>query len=230
MKNIINIFKTKGNAKKFKNTKLCITLILLLFFYIFISAYSYSKSVSYDLCDSIFRLHVLANSNSKEDQDLKYLVRDNLIKYMNTICANTKNKDEAISIANSHLSDFQQIAIDTIRKEGCNYDVLVEIGNFNFPTKTYGDISFPSGYYDALRVKIGKAEGQNWWCVMFPPLCFVDISSGIVPDNSKDLINNELHSDEEFNLISSNSSFDIKFKFKILEFFNNSGILSAHNK
>lgn len=230
MKNFFNIFIKSKACISNRRIKIAFTLILLLAFYIFISAYSYSKSVSHDLCDSVFRLHVLANSDSKQDQDLKYLVRDSLIKYMNDICSNVENKDEAISIANAHLDDFKQIALDTIKSQGYSYNVSVEIGNFDFPTKTYGDISFPSGYYDALRVNIGDAKGQNWWCVMFPPLCFVDVSSGIVPDDSKDLINNELNSEEEFALISDDSSFDIKFKFKILEFFNNSNILSAHNK
>ena len=227
MKKILNIFNL---TKSHRKIKLIFTLILLLTFYIFISAYSYSKSVSHDLCNSVFRLHVLANSDSKEDQDLKYLVKDELISYMNTICSNTKTKDEAISIANSHLDKFKEIALNTIKNQGYSYDVSVEIGNFDFPTKSYGNISFPSGYYDALRVKIGDAKGQNWWCVMFPPLCFVDFSSGIVPDESEELINASLNNKEEFALISNNSSIDIKFKFKLLEFFNTSGILSADNK
>ena len=83
-----------------------------------------------------------------------------------------------------------KIAKDTVEKQGYSYDVSVEIGNFSFPTKQYGDISLPAGFYDALEVKIGNAKGKNWWCVMFPPLCFVDVSSGIVPDNSKETLKN----------------------------------------
>ena len=94
------------------------------------------------------------------------------------------------------------------------------------PTKTYGDISLPAGFYDALRVKIGKAEGQNWWCVMFPPLCFVDISSGVVPDDSKQIMEDSM-SEEEFALVSDNSNPEIKFKFKLLEFFVNNGLITA---
>ena len=115
---------------------------------------------------------------------------------------------------------FQQIALDTIKEEGFSYSVKINIGNFEFPTKNYGDISLPAGYYDALRIEIGEAKGQNWWCVMFPPLCFVDISSGIVPDESKELMENNL-SQEEFALISDKSNDEIKFKFKLLEFFAN---------
>ena len=106
------------------------------------------------------------------------------------------------------------------------YNVNIEIGNFKFPTKQYGDISLPAGLYDALKVEIGEAQGNNWWCVMFPPLCFVDISSGIVPEESKEQLKNNL-SEEEFALVSSEKTQDIKFKFKILEFFANDRFTTA---
>ncbi len=106
---------------------------------------------------------------------------------------------------------------------------MLKFGNFSFPTKSYGDISLPSGFYDALRIKIGNASGQNWWCVMFPPLCFVDVSSGIVPDDSKEAIKKDL-SDEEFSLISNNEdNSEISFKFKLIEFFQNARIITAKN-
>ena len=173
-------------------------------------------------------IHVIANSDCEEDQNLKYVVRDNLLKYMNEICKECSSKEDAIKIANLHINDFKQIAENTINKEGYSYNVDVEIGEFEFPTKDYGDISFPAGLYDALKVKIGKAEGHNWWCVMFPPLCFVDISSGTVPDSSKEMLANEL-TDEEFALISDDSSTDINFKFKLLEILSSSQLLTAKN-
>lgn len=189
---------------------------------------SYVSAVSSDIQNSVFRLHVIANSDSKEDQDLKYIVRDNVLSYMNEICKSVSSKQDAINIANEHLEDFKRIALDTIHENGFDYDVSVEIGNFSFPTKTYGDISLPSGYYDALRIKIGEASGQNWWCVMFPPLCFVDVSSGIVPDDSKEAIKKDL-SDEEFSLISNENNSEISFKFKLIEFFQNARIITAKN-
>ncbi|MBR6504645.1 MAG: stage II sporulation protein R [Clostridia bacterium] len=175
-----------------ENLKKLFILMLLLGIYIFISAYSYVNAVSNELENNLFRLHVIANSDSEEDQKLKYLVRDSLISYMNSISEPCLNKEEVIVLAQNHLDDFSNIAKETIINNGYNYDVQIEIGNFNFPTKTYGDISLPAGYYDALRVKIGNASGQNWWCVMFPPLCFVDITSGIVPDDSKKLLRRKL--------------------------------------
>ena len=211
-----------------KKVKYSILVLFLLFLYITICAFSYVEAVSADISNSVFRLHVIANSDSKEDQDLKYIVRDNVLAYMNDICKDTKSKEAAIKIANEHLDEFKQVAINTIKENGFNYDVNIEIGNFSFPTKTYGDISLPSGYYDALRIKIGNADGKNWWCVMFPPLCFVDVSSGIVPDESKEAMKKDL-SDEEFSLISNEENSNISFKFKLIEFFQNAKITTAKN-
>ncbi len=209
-----------------KNLKMVIILSLLLFLYTSICAISYAQNISTDIANSVFRLHVLANSDKEEDQNLKYKVRDNLLNYMNSICKDTKSKEEAISIVEKNKTTFEQIARETIKEEGYSYSVKINIGNFEFPTKTYGDISLPAGYYDALRVEIGEAKGQNWWCVMFPPLCFVDISSGVVPEDSKELMEENL-SEEEFALISNQSENEIQFKFKLLEFFANTGLITA---
>lgn len=219
MKKILNVLK---NPK----IKMVIILTFLLFIYTSICAMSYAQNISTDIANSVFRLHVIANSDSKEDQDLKYKVRDSLLKYMNEICKNCTSKEEAISIVEKNKENFKQIALTTINNEGYSYDVNINIGNFEFPTKNYGDISLPAGFYDALRVEIGEAKGQNWWCVMFPPLCFVDISSGVVPDESKEIMEENL-TEEEFALISEQSNNEIQFKFKLLEFFNNNGLITA---
>ena len=213
MKNFINIFK---NPK----VKMVIILTILFFIYVSLCAISYAYDISEDISSSVFRLHVIANSDSEADQNLKYIVRDNLLNYMNNICANCSSKEEAITI-----DDFKQIALNTIHSEGYNYNVTINIGNFEFPTKYYGDISLPAGYYDALKVEIGNAKGQNWWCVMFPPLCFTDITSGIVPDESKEELENSL-TDEEFAIIANNDKLDLKLKFKILEILNKSGLIA----
>ena len=118
-------------------------LFFLLIIFLFFSIKSYSEAVSVDLSSSVFRLHVIANSDSKEDQDLKLKVRDSLINYMNTIIADNMSKNDIINISQEHLNDFRQIAKQTIIDNGYSYDVNIEIGNFYFPTKSYGDISFP---------------------------------------------------------------------------------------
>lgn len=211
-----------------KNSKLgiIIMLSLLLFLYTTVCAFSYAQAVSSNISDSIFRLHVIANSDSDEDQNLKYKVRDALLNYMNDICSNCSSKEEAIEIVSTYQDNFKQVALNTIKDNGYDYSVNIEIGNFKFPTKQYGDISLPAGFYDALRVEIGQAEGRNWWCVMFPSLCFVDVSSGIVPDYSKEELQDAL-SEEEYSIISNNSDNEIKFKFKLIEFFANNGLLTA---
>lgn len=220
----------KNFLNNFKNSKIGILFILslLLFLYTTICAISYVDAVSSDISDSVFRLHVIANSNSDEDQALKYKVRDNLLNYMNNLCKNCNSKEDAINIVSTHQEEFKQIALETIKNEGFSYDIKIEIGNFEFPTKHYGDISLPAGFYDALKVEIGKAEGRNWWCVMFPSLCFVDISSGIVPDESKEELQNVL-SDEEYAIISDNTNPGIKLKFKLLELFTNNILTTAKN-
>lgn len=194
-------------------------IVLILFsFFIFISAASYVNAVSEDIAQSVFRLHVIANSDSKEDQDLKYKVRDKVLEYMNEISMACSSKEEVILLAEEHKEEFKKIAEDVIKENGYDYTVNISIGNFDFPTKTYGDISLPAGEYDALRIEIGEAKGQNWWCVMFPPLCFVDVTSGVVPNESKEVMKENLN-DEEYNLISDKESSDIQFKFSLIEFF-----------
>lgn len=220
--------KKKLNNKKNPKIGRLLTITFLILIYTTICAFSYVQAVSTDISNSVFRLHVIANSNSNEDQSLKYKVRDNLLEYMNNICSNCSSKEESIELVTEHQEEFKQVALETIKNEGYSYDVKINIGNFEFPTKQYGDISLPAGYYDALRVEIGKAEGRNWWCVMFPSLCFIDVSSGIVPEESKEELQNVL-SDEEYSIISDNSNSEIKLKFKLIEFFTNNGLLTAKN-
>lgn len=195
-----------------------LSLIILFSFLTFISISSYANDVSKDLSDNFFRLHILANSDSDSDQALKLKVRDNIISYMNTLSYDGLNKNEAIELTNSHLIAFQEIAEKTIAGEGYNYDVKLEVGNFYFPTKEYGNISLPAGYYDALKIEIGEAKGQNWWCSLFPPLCFVDISAGIIDEESEEYLRENL-SEDEFSIITDDSG-DVKFKFKIIELLN----------
>ena len=202
-------------------------LTILVFIYIALLSFNYSKAISSNLLDSVFRLHIIANSDSSADQELKLKVRDKIIEYMNTLTSSSSDKKDVISMVNNHLDSFKEIALNTIKGNGYNYDVNIEIGNFHFPTKSYGDISFPAGNYNALKIEIGDAIGQNWWCVLFPPLCFVNSSTGVVPDDSKNTLKENINS-ESYEIISegnnsNDNTSDIKIKFKIIEFFNNFG-------
>lgn len=211
MKKILN-FINFGFIKRF------FVVLILFAFFVFISALSYVNAVSEDISNSVFRLHVIANSDSDEDQELKYKVRDAVLEYMNKISSDCSSKEEIINLAYEHQDEFKQIAEQVIKDNGYDYSVNIRIGNFDFPTKNYGDISLPAGNYDALRIEIGEASGQNWWCVMFPPLCFVDVTSGVVPDESKEVIKENLN-EEEYDLVSDTESSAIKFKFSLIEFF-----------
>ena len=207
--------------RTFSRSKLKTTLLLmfLLFVYVLIAASSYTKAVCTDIANNVFRLHVIANSDSEEDQKLKYIVRDCILSYVNGILENINNKEDVALTINNHIDEIKNIAQQAVYNEGFTYDVEIEVGNFKFPTKTYGNISLPPGLYDALRVKIGNASGKNWWCVMFPPLCFVDVSSGIVPEDSKELMESNLSS-EDYALVSSSKN-TTKIKFKVVEVLQN---------
>ena len=208
--------------KKLKKFLIIFTLFIV---YLFFCIFSYSNAVSKNISDSVFRLHVIANSNSQEDQNLKYAVRDELIKYMNIVCQDISSKEEAIKIAKQNKEEFYNIAKKVINNNGFDYDINIEIGNFSFPTKSYGDVSLPAGFYDALKVEIGSSSGQNWWCVMFPSLCFVDVSEGFIPQESKENLHDNL-SQENYNIITSDT-LDFKLKFKLVELFENAKIIIA---
>lgn len=206
---------------KFK--KQFLIILLLFFIFLIITVNTYANSVFSGLSENFFRLHIIANSDSNEDQELKLKVRDAVLEYMNSLTSNINNKSEVIEIVQEHMEDFKSIAKKVVSENGYKYDINIEIGNFYFPTKFYGNISLPAGYYDALKIEIGESAGQNWWCSLFPPLCFVDISSGIIDDESEEFLKENL-SEEEFNIISDNSS-DIKLKFKIIELLNGKNVL-----
>ena len=137
-------------------------LLLLLTLFILVSALSYVNAVSSNIADSVFRLHVIANSDSEEDQALKLKVRDELLSYMNTLAKDCSSKEEVVALAKEHQAEFKAIAQKVISDNGFSYPITIQIGDSNFPTKTYGDISLPAGTYDALRVQIGEAKGKNW--------------------------------------------------------------------
>lgn len=204
--------------RKKSKLKTILSLIILFILFFIVTAYSYATNISDGLSQDIFRLHILANSDSTEDQALKLKVRDAIIDYMKEISNNTDNKQNVIAISQSHIIDFKNIAKQIIEENGYNYDVNVEIGNFYFPTKYYGNISLPAGNYDALKIEIGEAKGQNWWCSLFPPLCFISISSGVI-DEKGDAYLKENLSEEEYALVTGDSN-EIEFKFKIVEMFN----------
>ncbi|MCT4618959.1 MAG: stage II sporulation protein R [Marinisporobacter sp.] len=177
----------------------------------------YKNQKSYK--EHLIRFHVLANSDSPEDQALKLKVRDRIISEMNPKFDKSKSLDETREIIKENLKSIEKIAMEEIKKNNYGYFVKASLGDFDFPTKNYGCITMPAGNYEALRVVIGKGEGANWWCVLFPPLCFIDMKNGLTDEKTKKEMMNVL-TEEEFKMISTASSegkIPIKLKFKVVE-------------
>lgn len=136
--------------------------------------------------EELIRFHVLANSDSEEDQALKRAVRDAILKEVSPRLAESHSLEESRQILKSLRPELERIGKTVVLAWGKTYEVKTDYGYFTFPTKSYGSLVLPAGEYEAVRVLIGKAEGSNWWCVLFPPLCFVDIDhSTAVPVDGK---------------------------------------------
>lgn len=198
-----------------KKIKTIFTLFILFILFLFVTLISYASSVSKDLSDNFFRLHIIANSDNSKDQELKLKVRDEVVSYMNNLDYKNFSKEQVISLTKNNIEEIKKIITSTIKSNGYNYSCNLEIGNFYFPTKYYGNISLPAGYYDGLKINIGNAEGKNWWCSLYPPLCFADVSTGIVNEETKEILKNNLTEDEY--ILISNEKEKIKLKFKIVE-------------
>lgn len=175
------------------------------------------------ISEKIIRFHVLANSNSEEDQQLKIKVKDEIIKYMFPKLENSNSLDESRQILNENKEEIIKIANKCIRENGYDYSVSVEFERENFPEKVYGNITLPQGEYEAFRILIGQAKGENWWCVMFPPVCFVDITKGQVSYSETEEAMKEVLTDEEFEQIDNgivlDESKNIKYSLKIFDLF-----------
>jgi len=136
--------------------------------------------------DNLIRFHVIANSDSEEDQQLKYAVRDEILKEVAPDLAKSESLEESRKILREMDKEFIKISERVIGEWGKSYPVTVEYGTFSFPAKSYGNIVLPGGDYEAVRIKIGEAQGANWWCVLFPPLCFVNVQEAtVVPVDGK---------------------------------------------
>lgn len=194
----------------FKKIVICLVAGLILTgIYITASAVGEANKVK----NSVLRLHVVANSNSAEDQELKLKVRDAVLKSTEKLFAKTKSREEAIKAASDNTDIIKEAALKVIHSNKYNYDVNISVGRQYFPTKTYeGGFRLPAGEYDAVKVVIGNGEGKNWWCVMYPPLCF----SGSVKKSNKAKLEDVLK-DDEIKFVSYPAPSEIEVKFKIAE-------------
>ncbi len=165
-----------------------------------------------ELAREVFRFHVLANSDSEEDQALKMKVKEAIISYMKQELPESDGVETTKAWARENLQKIEEVATQIIEEEGYDYSVKAEVTNCDFPEKTYGDITFPAGEYEALRIEIGKARGQNWWCVLYPNLCFIDAVHAVVPDEGKEELKDVLEEDT-YEMITTTTRFKIGWFF-----------------
>ena len=186
------------------------------------------NSIQSGIASEVIRFHVIANSDSKEDQILKLNIKDSITNTLEPLLKNTNSVGDARKVLNDNLTTMENLANKIIIEEGFTYSAKASMENVYFPLRVYGDIALPPGEYESVRIELGNSSGKNWWCIMFPPLCFVDSTYSIVPDSSKELLQEVLTDeeydeilieDEEISIIDSDD-IQIKPKFKIFTFFN----------
>ena len=153
-----------------------------------------------EVLGKIFRLHVVANSDKKEDQELKMDVKKTVVDYLSQNLGAEADLEETREYVLGNLSEIEQAALRTIKEQGKSYPVSAAVEKTYFPDKTYGDCTFPAGEYEALNIRIGKGEGKNWWCVLYPSLCFIDDTWGVVSREKKEELQ-EVLTKEEFRTI-----------------------------
>ncbi|AWZ49328.1 stage II sporulation protein R [Hathewaya limosa] len=172
-----------------------------------------------DISSKIIRFHVIANSDTEDDQSLKLKVRDKVLEYISPKLKECKNIDESRKIMKENNDTIINICNETIKDLGYKYSVKTTLGRENFPVKTYGNITLPQGNYEAYRIVIGTGEGHNWWCIMFPPLCFADVTKVEVDEKKAENEMKTVLDDKEYNFINNKKS-NVKVKFKVLELLN----------
>lgn len=183
-------------------------------FFIFMTGGAYGKRVrmQQEIADKILRFHVLANSDSTEDQELKLAVRDAVGKQMGEALAGTVSKEESSRIVCEALDEIVETAEEVVASEGYPYEVHAYLNEVDFPVKTYGEYTFPAGKYDALEVVIGEGGGHNWWCVMYPNMCFSGSVYEVVDEKAEESLR-EVLSPEEYKTVIQSGDYRVQFKY-----------------
>ena len=168
------------------------------------------------LAKKVLRFHVLANSDTIEDQTLKLEVRDAIGAWMQKQMSVLESKTACETFVLAQIPEIEQVAKQVVTEAGYAYEVRAELSRCYFPVKTYGDYTFPEGKYDALKVTLGAGTGQNWWCVMYPNMCFENSMYEVVNENSEKALRAVL-SEEEYQKVLNTGNFEVRFGF--LEWF-----------
>lgn len=191
---------------------LCITCLFLALLLALAINRQKEEALALRIAPEILRFHVLANSDSQKDQALKLKVRNLLLNSIYDDLGENASLEETKSYVISHREELEEKAESYMKELGYDYPAHMELTNCYFPTKAYGDLIFPCGSYDAVRVKIGKGKGHNWWCVLYPPLCFVDASYAVVPETSKEILLHSLNQKDYEKLLAKEPKVRIRFK------------------
>lgn len=176
------------------------------------------------LSEKLIRFHVIANSDSTKDQSLKLKVRDDILNYISPLLSKEQSLSKARDTLVKEESNIKNLATKTVLKNGYDYSVKVMLSHENFPVKTYGNITLPQGNYEAFRIIIGEGQGRNWWCVMFPPLCFIDVTTGEASFKKADKAMEKNLTEKEYKSILNTTTVNgqkVQLKFKIFEVFQN---------
>lgn len=161
------------------------------------------REIQEGIAGEVLRLHVIANSDREEDQKLKLKIKTQVVEYLDSLLMEDAGLDDTRDAVLTHLSEIENMAEETAAEEGFAYTVEALVEKTYFPEKTYGDCTFPAGEYEALNVRIGKAGGHNWWCVLYPGLCFIDDTYAVVTEEKKEDLKSVLTA-EEFTEILKN--------------------------
>lgn len=170
------------------------------------------EQLAEQLSEKILRFHVLANSDSQEDQELKLKVRDAVGSYMQQELSGADGLEESKEVVKQDIKDIVKKAEEVVQEQGYDYGVTASLAQVNFPQKTYGDYSFPAGTYEALQVVIGRGKGKNWWCVMYPNMCFFNSTYEVVEEEAEESLRQVLTA-EEYAAIMESGDYEVKFKW-----------------
>lgn len=182
-------------------------IIILIFLNYLTSSICYAEKTYTEIKDNFFRLHIIANSDSDIDQQIKLKVKENILKYIST--KDFKSKEDTINYMSTHLQELNNIVYHTLMENNYLYPFKTSITTSFFPTKNYLNFCLPAGQYDCLKIELNKAKGQNWWCILYPNLCS---TNELIYNNSNNKLENSLNS-ETYNLITNN----ISYQFKLVE-------------
>lgn len=212
----------KDKVKKIPKVLLRIGILLWIAVVLFLAreeTTADNDAMQAQIAQKILRFHVIANSDSKEDQRVKLLVRDAVGNLMEERLLGAKNLEESRKIVAKNLDEITQTATDTLTDAGYAYGATASLEVTEFPEKTYGSYTFPAGKYEALCVVLGKGEGHNWWCVLYPNLCFRGSVYEIIDEDAKEELKEVLDAEEYESIFRSGH---VQPRLKFLEFFRKS--------